>query len=263
MQQEMSSREKKHRRRKRNLAISLIIEAIKKLPEIRSKPRDDIRILEFGTGDAFQVSSLQTLGEVVASDIYISKNIRTGRTSDFVECDICTAPFNTNTFDIIFSNHVIEHIKDTKRAFEELRRIGKRECIFAFSVPTSLWILLSIPGYYCGIVAGLTKKIFRHDEGQGNEAKNERVKKTRRRLKDKIWRAVFPGGHGIHQGFLDCYLHLRIKAWKALFLSNNFEIVGTKPLLFYVPSELPWVPTVKFPVRYGLYSSILFILKQV
>jgi SAM-dependent methyltransferase len=239
MQQEMISREKKHRQLKRNLEISLIIEAIKGLPEIRSKTPDDIKILEFGTGDAFQVSSLQTLGEVIASDIYISKNVRTGRSSDFVECDICMAPFNSNTFDIIFSNHVIEHIANVRQAFEELRRIGKEDCVYAFSVPTSLWLLLSIPSRYCGMIITVMKKIFRHGGDQKDEGKNAYVNKTNRQLKDRIWSVVFPGGHGSHKGFLDCLLHFRIKAWKDLFQGNDIKILRIVPLLFYAPSEFP------------------------
>ena len=69
--------EQKHRKHKRELEISLAIETIsnffKNDPNFKIK---NINILEFGSGDGFQIPYLQQIGSVVASDIHISNNIR-------------------------------------------------------------------------------------------------------------------------------------------------------------------------------------------
>lgn len=40
-----------------------------------------------------------------------------------VKADICDLPFSDNTYDIIFCNHVLEHIPDDRKAMQELFRI--------------------------------------------------------------------------------------------------------------------------------------------
>lgn len=42
-----------------------------------------------------------------------------------VHCDICALPFEDNTFDVVFCNHVLEHIEDDKKAMQELLRVMK------------------------------------------------------------------------------------------------------------------------------------------
>ena len=43
-----------------------------------------------------------------------------------VKADICNLPFESNSFDVILCNHVLEHITDDKKAMEELFRVMKK-----------------------------------------------------------------------------------------------------------------------------------------
>ncbi|WP_165747785.1 methyltransferase domain-containing protein [Cellulophaga sp. Z1A5H] len=52
-----------------------------------------------------------------------------------IKADICDLPFADNSFDIIFCNHVLEHIPDDTKAMQELYRILK---------PNG-WAILQIP----------------------------------------------------------------------------------------------------------------------
>ncbi|SDE40155.1 Methyltransferase domain-containing protein [Cellulophaga baltica] len=52
-----------------------------------------------------------------------------------IKADICDLPFADNSFDIIFCNHVLEHIPDDTKAMEEIYRILK---------PNG-WAILQIP----------------------------------------------------------------------------------------------------------------------
>lgn len=52
-----------------------------------------------------------------------------------VKADICNLPFEDESFDIIFCNHVLEHIPDDKQAIKELYRILKRGGFGIFQVP--------------------------------------------------------------------------------------------------------------------------------
>jgi len=55
-----------------------------------------------------------------------------------VKADICNLPFDDNSFDIIFCNHVLEHIPDDTRAMQELYRILKPGGWGIFQIPQDL-----------------------------------------------------------------------------------------------------------------------------
>lgn len=52
-----------------------------------------------------------------------------------VKCDIQDMPFDDNTFDVIFCNHVLEHVADDKKAMSELFRVMKPGGFGVFQVP--------------------------------------------------------------------------------------------------------------------------------
>ena len=55
-----------------------------------------------------------------------------------VKADICDLPFEDNSFDIIFCNHVLEHIEDDKKAMNELYRVLKPSGMGVFQIPQDL-----------------------------------------------------------------------------------------------------------------------------
>lgn len=55
-----------------------------------------------------------------------------------VKADICNLPFEDNTYDIVFCNHVLEHIEDDKKAMSELYRVLKKGGTGIFQIPQDL-----------------------------------------------------------------------------------------------------------------------------
>jgi predicted SAM-dependent methyltransferase len=55
-----------------------------------------------------------------------------------IKADICNLPFEDHTFDIIFCNHVLEHIPDDTKAMKELYRILKVGGMGIFQIPQDL-----------------------------------------------------------------------------------------------------------------------------
>jgi len=55
-----------------------------------------------------------------------------------VKADICNLPFKDNTFDVIFCNHVLEHITDDTKAMQELFRVMKKGGFGIFQIPQDL-----------------------------------------------------------------------------------------------------------------------------
>jgi len=243
--------EKRHRERKRKAEMEIAMSHLK--PHLHD-PKDN-RILEFGSGDGYQVPYLRKLGDVVASDIYQGGAARERFPDvDFVICDIGKSPFDSGNFDLVFANHVLEHIDEAPKAFAELRRIGKRDCIYAFTVPTDTWLWLSLPAqFYNGL-----RKLFNRKTGDRKGVDN----RTKVALEIKGWRRFFPRGHGWRKGFFDCLDSFRLKSWQSLFAQNDFEVIEIAPLLLYSPSEFPIVPTTRFLAKRGMCSSAMFIMRK-
>ena len=55
-----------------------------------------------------------------------------------VKADICDLPFQENSFDVVFCNHVLEHIADDTKAMQELYRVLKPGGMGIFQVPQEL-----------------------------------------------------------------------------------------------------------------------------
>ncbi len=52
-----------------------------------------------------------------------------------VKADICDLPFEDNSYDVIFCNHVLEHIPDDKKAMQELYRVLKPKGYAILQIP--------------------------------------------------------------------------------------------------------------------------------
>jgi SAM-dependent methyltransferase len=55
-----------------------------------------------------------------------------------VKADICNLPFADNEFDVIFCNHVLEHIPNDTKAMQELYRVLKPGGMGIFKIPQDL-----------------------------------------------------------------------------------------------------------------------------
>jgi ubiquinone/menaquinone biosynthesis C-methylase UbiE len=258
--------EKIHRKYKREKEISLIIERISNIKKFTNLERKDVNILEFGSGDGFQIPYLRKIGTPIASDIYTSVDIRKMKDVVFYECSITNTPFRDSQFDIIFSNHVIEHIENKQDAFKELKRIGTKDCIYAFSVPTPIWLLLSIPAQYYNKFKKILKPLYIFCKSKSDvhlEEENGVNSNFTDKMKTKrFFSQIFPCGHGVYEKFVECYRSFKLKEWQRLFNDNGFYIEKIHPLLLYAPSELPIVPTTAFLNKHNIYSSVLFLLTK-
>lgn len=55
-----------------------------------------------------------------------------------VKADICNLPFEDNSFDVVFCNHVLEHITDDTKAMQELYRVLKPNGMGIFQIPQDI-----------------------------------------------------------------------------------------------------------------------------
>ena len=86
-----------------------------------------LQILEIGTGSGVIAACLADRagkdGQVTAIDT-TDQRIINGRFI-FLTVDDCLLPFPDNSFDVVISNHVLEHVGDAPEQLRHLREIGR------------------------------------------------------------------------------------------------------------------------------------------
>ncbi len=91
-----------------------------------------------------QLKTLHIAPEQCFLDIFKNQKNLDYTTSDLespiadVKADICDLPFKDNTFDVVFCNHVLEHITDDSKAMKELFRVMKKGGFGIFQIPQDL-----------------------------------------------------------------------------------------------------------------------------
>jgi SAM-dependent methyltransferase len=203
---------------------------------------DRLEILEFGAGESWQAKRLATIGSVTACDTEIRAFDKESSGVNLIQASIEHSPFKSHSFALVFSNHVLEHLPDVGKALAETRRIGTRDAIFAFTVPTRFWLLVAQVAMFGWKLADFARTWRR----EGVMAISQLFKL---------------GVHGEHVTFSEEYNAFGTRSWRSLLEANGFMILQSVPLLVYAPPEL-LLPPSRHLVRLGMCSSMLFVLKR-
>ena len=92
--------------------------------------RDDVKILHTAPESSMYKILKTKLGDnYISSDVVMSKYVDE-------EIDAQNIPYNDNTFDLIITSHVLEHIPDDHKALQEFYRVLKPNGQFVMMIPT-------------------------------------------------------------------------------------------------------------------------------
>jgi len=109
---------------------------LKIIDENRRSETKNLSILDIGTGNGEISSFLGQQNHVTSVDIIDTR--QTCNNFNFSLCDE-NLPFKENSFDIIISNHVIEHVQDQQLHINEIKRVLKPNGILYLATPNRLW----------------------------------------------------------------------------------------------------------------------------
>lgn len=124
-------------------ARSRILKA-RKIIELVGRDRiADARVLDIGTGAGVMASELAKLArEVTGIDVRDQRTVFDGYR--FVRVDGTTLPFEDAAFDVVVSNHVIEHVGERTDQLHHLREVSRvlaADGVCYLAVPNR-WVLL-------------------------------------------------------------------------------------------------------------------------
>ncbi|GAH75520.1 unnamed protein product, partial [marine sediment metagenome] len=96
------------------------------------------RILELGPGPTNEFTRfLATLGEVTGLDVD-DKVLANEACSKAVLYDGRNIPFASESFDVVASNYVVEHVEEPRRVVAEVRRVLRPGGVYVFRAP-NVW----------------------------------------------------------------------------------------------------------------------------
>ncbi len=111
-------------------------------PSVTTLPK--LTILDFGSGDGFFTQMLCNRTGIPLTKIDIdqkitSKTIRERTDDRLVIYDGAILPFKSDSFDLVISNSVLEHVENVSQSIQELSRVLKKKGTFLCSIMTDRW----------------------------------------------------------------------------------------------------------------------------
>jgi ubiquinone/menaquinone biosynthesis C-methylase UbiE len=192
------------------------------LQTVKSWFKPNIQVLELGGGSGYQASLIASWGcEVVSIDL---PNRSTPSTQYYSvqDYDGANIPFNNESFDIIFSSNVLEHIQNLPPIFTEMHRVLKPDGIAIHVLPNPAWRFWTSLSHY-----GYLLKYLLGKQNSISGAKDTPIlAKTLHKYGavQTINRVLFAGPHGEYpNAFSEMYFFSR-RRWLNLFKINGFDI---------------------------------------
>ncbi len=178
------------------------------------------KILEIGCGRGFYLKALRDINpkiEITGIDLNqkylnVAKKYVDDKNVKIIKGDATKLKFKNNTFEAIIASEILEHIKDDKKAMEEIKRVLKPKGIVMISVPNQEYPFCWDPLNWClerifkthvaskiwwlaGIWAGHVR-LYKEDDLV------EKIEKSGLKIK-KIWRVTkhcLPFSHFLFYG---------------------------------------------------------------
>ncbi|WP_454258844.1 methyltransferase domain-containing protein [Pseudoxanthomonas mexicana] len=123
--------------------------------EALAKPR----VLELGAGTGQQARMLADAGYQVTAVDLPSSHYAGVRTHPVIDYDGVNLPFDDDSFDVVFSSNVLEHVVEIDRVLKETRRVLKPGGVAVHLIPSSACRLWTFPAHYLWLCRRLADKI--------------------------------------------------------------------------------------------------------
>ena len=178
-------------------------------------------VLEIGSGSGAQLLVLQ---QRCARAVGIEVALRANALADMSLYDGAHIPFPDGSFDLVFSSHVIEHIRHEAAIHAEMRRVLRPEGFCVHVVPSASWRIISSALHYPGLGQVVFAKLSRKRGGGGSRNCDSIPSvPSLHRWRLRLANAFLPHRHGEFGNWLTEPFLFRKNAWQ-----RRFEVQGWK-----------------------------------
>jgi len=200
------------------------------------------KILEIGAGDGFQSRLLVNYADsIVCTELDENRLVTIAHPK--IEYKICDAErigsyFPANTFDLIFSSNLFEHLPHPQKALKGISKIMKENGVVILIMPTTFWSIVRFLLYYPVLIKTKIVKIV-NDKIQKTVSSKPisaiKTKFARRgnnlKLKDiksdnKLCRLIkWPKPHGVSKSIFQEFKAFRRKSWTNLLIKEGYTLI--------------------------------------
>lgn len=99
----------------------------------------NLRILDIGTGAGYISRELSWNHKLTSIDVVDERVVKDG--FEFRMVDSAELPFTDNSFDIVVSNQVVEHVPEQDIHISEIQRVLRKGGMFYIATPNGAWIV--------------------------------------------------------------------------------------------------------------------------
>lgn len=188
-------------------------------------------ILEIGGGTGHQARLFSEAGYKIESidlqdSIYSDKRVYPVRNYDGE-----TIPYGDNTFDIVFSSSVLEHILEFNEFQDEIRRILKPDGLCIHALPTGSWRFWTNITHYIEL---FQKTLLILPDLIPRNLSTSNPTPFLHNLIGLLKTYKTPPRHGETGNFISEIFIFSKKHWHKSFWESNFKVISSEPMnLFY------------------------------
>jgi SAM-dependent methyltransferase len=195
------------------------------LEAIRPYCSPGLKVLELGGGRGVQARAIASWGCDIQSIDIRGRGLREGLVFPVVDYDGVHIPFPDNSFDIVFSSNVLEHVTNLPDLLADVRRVLRPSGVGIHVMPTPAWRLWTSVAHYVSMLQ------FLFNRARGTETSRIGCFEGPLPgdvLADKGWsyaatRALLPRAHGeFPSALVELSRYSRV-AWKRVFASSGFR----------------------------------------
>jgi ubiquinone/menaquinone biosynthesis C-methylase UbiE len=126
-------------------------------------------------------------------------------------------PFTDNSFDLIFSSHVLEHVPDREKALREIHRTLKPNGVFVCITPSRADRFYALFSNYFYLAGRLFSRAFKKQKSQGPASEEKVSEKVSKNLKHLFT----PPVHGAFKSYGEEFRKWSFGNWRKLLLSQK------------------------------------------
>lgn len=178
------------------------------------------RVLELGAGTGQQARQMSNLGYQVSALDLPSSSYKDARQFPIDEYDGENLPFTDETYDVIFSSNVLEHVVSIDKLLSEIHRTLKPGGMAVHLIPSPACRLWSILAHYIWLMRRVTSRLMALTQNAAEASDVPRTPQSRREWLGTL----FPLRHGERGNTLTETYYFSKFYWLEKFRSNNFNV---------------------------------------
>lgn len=220
------------------------------------------KLLEIGAGSGWQAKMFQEAGYQVSaidlpSSFYLQQAV-----FPVMNYDGITIPFADQTFDIVFSSNVLEHIPHIEAFQNEIYRVCRPGSSIIHVLPTPGWRFWTCVTHYIHTALFPYRLMRKQNTPEERSALQSQTVFWR-----KISGIVLPKRHGESGNFISEFYLFSKQHWLELFHRAGFEVLGYYPVPlihtgFGILGQKLSLPRRKILSRWLGSSAAIYVLRR-